>query len=59
MASEVPCADSRIAACYLSITKSARSKSDSGIVNPRAWAAFEVDGEPDVRRLFDRDIGGA
>jgi hypothetical protein len=48
------CADFRIAACYLSITKSARSRNDSGIVNPSASAGFEVDHGPEARRLFDR-----
>jgi hypothetical protein len=43
-----------------SITKSARSRNDSGIVNPSdASAGFEVDDKPEARRLFDRDIGGA
>jgi len=36
---------------------SARTRNDSGILSPRAFAVFEVDDQLKRSRLFDRDVG--
>jgi hypothetical protein len=39
-----------------SITSSARSRIEGGIVIPSSWARFHIDGEDDLGKLVDREI---
>jgi hypothetical protein len=41
-----------------SITSSARASRVGGTSRPSAFAGFEVDGEHEFRRKFDRQIAG-